>query len=98
MLASRAELKQIRGMADLSDGQWEHLRPLVEWNQKRRCDGRGRPWSDARRVLNGVLWILRTGATLAGSAGAVRTVPDLPSPLPAVAARGGSGRDSVGTL
>ena len=27
-----------------------------------RDDGRGRPWSDRRKVLNGVLWILRTGA------------------------------------
>ncbi len=49
-------------MADLTDVQWEHLRPLVEWNMKRRSDGRGRRWRDARQVLNGVLWILRTGA------------------------------------
>jgi transposase len=55
-------LKQIKGMADLTDAQWEHLRPLVEWNQKRRPDGRGRPWRNARQVLDGVLWILRTGA------------------------------------
>lgn len=27
-----------------------------------REDRRGRPWSDRRRVFNGVLWILRTGA------------------------------------
>jgi transposase len=26
------------------------------------ADGRGRPFRDARPVLNGVLWILRTGA------------------------------------
>jgi len=62
MLAWRAQMKQIKGMADLTDVQWEHLKPLVEWNQKRRPDGRGRPFSDARRVWNGVLWILRTGA------------------------------------
>jgi len=49
-------------MADLTDAQWKHLRFLVEWNQKRRSDGRGRPWSGARRTLNGVLWIVRTGA------------------------------------
>jgi transposase len=24
--------------------------------------GRGRPWRDSRDVLNGILWILRTGA------------------------------------
>jgi transposase len=55
-------LKEIKGMADLTDAQWEQVRPLVEWNQKRRPDGRGRPWRQARQVLNGVLWILRTGA------------------------------------
>ncbi len=49
-------------MADLTDKQWEKVRPLVQWNQKRRPDGRGRPWRNARQVLNGVLWILRTGA------------------------------------
>ena len=44
----------------LSDVQWEVLRPLLR--EKRRADGRGRPWHDARAVLDGVLWILRTGA------------------------------------
>jgi transposase len=28
----------------------------------RRADGRGRPWRSSRKVLNGILWILRTGA------------------------------------
>jgi len=28
----------------------------------RRADGRGRPWREKRAVLNGILWILRTGA------------------------------------
>ena len=45
---------------DLSDAQWERLEPLFQ--EKRRADGRGRPWRDAREVLNGVLWVLRTGA------------------------------------
>src|ERR1039458_5797735 len=51
-------------MADLTDGQWEYIRLLVKWEQeqRQRPDGRGGRWSDARRVLNGVLWILRTGA------------------------------------
>jgi transposase len=64
MLASGAKLKQMRGMADLTDGQWEHLKPFVEWDQqqRQRPDRRGGRWSEARRVLNGVLWILRTGA------------------------------------
>ena len=29
---------------------------------RRRTDGRGRPWKDRRSVLNGILWVLRTGA------------------------------------
>jgi transposase len=49
-------------MADLTDVQWEQIRPLVEFGQARRVDNRGRPWRDARQVLNGMLWVLRTGA------------------------------------
>ena len=45
---------------DLTNEQWAVLEPLMR--PKRRADGRGRPWQDTRRVLNGVLWILRTGA------------------------------------
>lgn len=46
---------------DLTDKQWEIIEPLFE-PPKRRKDGRGRPWRDPRDVLNGVLWVLRTGA------------------------------------
>lgn len=46
---------------DLTDEQWELLEPLIP-KPPRRSDGRGRPWRDAREVLNGILWILRTGA------------------------------------
>ena len=45
---------------DLTDAQWAFLEPL--FRPKRRKDGRGRPWQDTRAVLNGVLWVLRTGA------------------------------------
>ena len=45
---------------DLTDAQWAILEPV--FRPKRRSDGRGRPWRDTRAVLNGVLWILRTGA------------------------------------
>ena len=44
---------------DLTDAQWAKLKRLF-LSQPRR--GRGRPWRDARQVLNGVLWVLRTGA------------------------------------
>jgi hypothetical protein len=31
-------------------------------SRRARKDGRGRPWKDRRAVLNGILWVLRTGA------------------------------------
>lgn len=46
---------------DLTDTQWEVLAPLLPKPRLRR-DRRGRPWRDPRDVLNGILWILRTGA------------------------------------
>ena len=46
---------------NLADEQWEVLEPLVP-EPSRRADGRGRPWRDSREVLNGILWVLRTGA------------------------------------
>ena len=45
---------------DLTDAQWAVLDPL--FRPRRRSDGRGRPWRDTRAVVNGVLWVLRTGA------------------------------------
>ena len=42
---------------ELTDGQWERLRPLLP-PQKPRT---GRPANDHRTVLEGILWILRTG-------------------------------------
>jgi transposase len=46
---------------DLTDEQWEVLEPLIPAPPQRE-DGRERPWRDPRDVLNGILWILRTGA------------------------------------
>src|SRR4029434_10128142 len=43
---------------ELTDEQWEKLRPLLP-PQKPRI---GRPAKDHRRILNAILWILRTGA------------------------------------
>jgi transposase len=42
----------------LSDLEWSHLVPLLPAKSGRR----GRPWNDHRRTLNGILWILGTGA------------------------------------
>src|SRR2546422_1687629 len=45
----------------LTDQQWAILEPLLP-RLKVREDGRGRPWRDPRAVLDGILWVLRTGA------------------------------------
>ncbi|MGA9898318.1 MAG: transposase, partial [Terriglobales bacterium] len=50
----------MRGRWELSDAQWKLIEPLLR--PKRRTDGRGRPWQDTRAVLNGILWVLGTGA------------------------------------
>ena len=46
---------------DLTERQWRLIAPLLPKPKVRR-DGRGRPWRDPRDVMNGVLWIMRTGA------------------------------------
>ena len=50
----------MRGRWDLTDEQWEVVEPLL--GPQRRGDNPGRPWHDTRSVLNGVLWVLGTGA------------------------------------
>ena len=46
---------------DLTDLQWQAIETILPPDRV-RADRRGRPWSDRRTVLNGILWILRTGA------------------------------------
>ncbi len=46
---------------DLTEKQWAVLAPLLP-KPRVRQDRRGRPWRDPRDVLNGILWVLRTGA------------------------------------
>lgn len=41
---------------DLSDAQWELIRPLLP-----AAKPTGRPRADDRRTLNGILYVLRTG-------------------------------------
>lgn len=50
----------MHGRWEVSDSQWELLEPILR--QRRRADGKGRPPVGARWVLNGVLWVLGTGA------------------------------------
>lgn len=45
---------------DLTEKQWEIVSPQIPIPQKK--DDRGRPRQDDRMLLNGMLWILRTGA------------------------------------
>jgi transposase len=48
------------GRWELTDDQWLIVEPVLRG--ARRADNRGRPWHDTRAVLNGVLWVLGTGA------------------------------------
>lgn len=61
---------------DLSNDQWERLKPLLP-PQKPRT---GRPAADHRRILNGMLWIHRTGAPW-------RDLPERYGPWQTVASR-----------
>lgn len=55
----------------LTDHQWKVIEPLLPELRKRE-DGRGRPWIESRSILDGILWILRSGARW----------KDMPSELP----------------
>jgi transposase len=41
----------------LSDEQWALIEPLLP-----KLKSRGRPWQNDREVVEGILWVLRTGA------------------------------------
>ncbi len=62
---------------DLTDEQWAMLEPLLP-DPPKRADGRGRPWRKARGVLDGVLWVLRTGAPWRALPERYSALPDLP--------------------
>ena len=47
---------------DLTDKQWDFIENLLPKEQVIPRNGKGRTWRDARDVLNGILWVLRTGA------------------------------------
>src|SRR5215467_10563392 len=50
----------MRAPGEVNNEEWAVIEPLLRFRQ--RPDRRGRPPQDTRAVLNGVLWILRTGA------------------------------------
>ncbi len=43
---------------DLTNEQWEQIEPLLPKTKTTR----GRPAQDHRKLLNGIVWVLRTGA------------------------------------
>ena len=45
------------GRHEPTDEQWERIEDLFP-----KPGGRGGPWNDHRKYLNGILWILKTGA------------------------------------
>src|SRR5215467_11531707 len=45
------------GRGELTDRAWATIAPLLP-----RSGGRGGQWQDHRRVINGILWKVRTGA------------------------------------
>lgn len=45
------------GRGEMTDAAWEQIAPLLPKNGRR-----GGQWRDHRRVVNGILWKLRTGA------------------------------------
>jgi len=51
---------------DLTDEQWRLIEPLIPV-PPRRADGRGRLRCNPREVMNGILWVMRTGAAWAES-------------------------------
>ena len=69
MIRPRARLQRVRGRGErphigdvkryaLTDAQWRRLEPLLPPERPRT----GRPNHDHRTILNGILWVLRTGA------------------------------------
>jgi transposase len=47
---------------DLTDAQWERLQPLLPPQRHGKGTTGGRPSNDHRPIINGILWVLRTGA------------------------------------
>ena len=46
---------------ELTNEQWKRIEPIILSSAPAK-DPRGRPARDPRKVLNGILWIMRTGA------------------------------------
>ena len=62
---------------ELTNAQWNRIEPLFT-SPKPKKNGRVHPARDPRVVLDGILWILRTGGTLEVNAPTVSALPDYP--------------------
>ncbi len=51
--------------SDVTDEQWQSIVPLIPEAGSRKRRVRGRPVTDTRAVLNGVLWVIYSGAAWA---------------------------------
>ena len=60
---------------ELADRQWARIAPL--FSRRTRAEGPGRPPTDHRAVVNGILWVLHTGAPW-------RDLPERYGPWPTV--------------
>jgi hypothetical protein len=74
----------VPGLPVLTDEHWTHLSPLLP-PQKPQT---GRPATDHRLIVEGMLWVARTGSRLSRTAQALRTLVDGRQPLSTLAQRG----------
>jgi transposase len=68
---------------ELSDDEWATIRPMLP------NKARGVPRVDDRRVLNGIFWVLRSGAPWRDLPTPLRSLHHLLQPLCALATRRG---------
>ena len=58
-----AEVKSMAAVIrryEITDEEWEQIKPYIPEEQE--AGSRGRPSKDSRTMLNGIFWILRSGA------------------------------------
>ena len=58
-LVRLAPVPSASGSAELTDAEWERVRPLLPPQRPPT----GRPRHDHRTLLSGILWVVRTGAS-----------------------------------
>ncbi|WP_425605884.1 transposase [Paraburkholderia sejongensis] len=55
-------MEEFTPFREITDEQWARVSPLFLQERPESSDRRGRPLVDARSVLNGVLWVMYSGA------------------------------------